>query len=211
MEKAATLFKGFRFGMLLQIAIGPICLYVLKTALEYGVVNALAATCAATLADAIFVLLAILGVGAFLDRPRVKRFLKYFGAAVLAYYGAGIMLGNFGIRLIPGLGGILAVKTSSIFIYCFLLTASSPLTILFWTGVFASKLTGENYTRGRIYCFGAGAVLSTLLSLGAVALLSGLLQPVMTEEIINVLNIVVGAALLVFAARMALKKNKKGE
>lgn len=200
------LFRGFRFGMLLQIAIGPICLYVLKTALESGAVNALAAASAAALADAIFVTLAILGVGVFLDKPGIKKLLKYSGALILACYGAGILLGGFGIHIIPGLTGIAAsAEASSAFIYCFLLTASSPLTILFWTGVFASRLADENYSKAGMYTYGAGAVLSTMLSLGAVALLAGLLQPVMTQGVINILNIAVGLALAGYAVRMAVR------
>lgn len=50
--------------------------------------------------------------------------------------------------------------------------------------------------------FGAGAVLSTLAALSLVAFLSGLLQPVITRRVISILNIAIGAALLIYAIRM---------
>ena len=30
------IFRGFKFGMILQIAIGPICIFIFKTACKYG-------------------------------------------------------------------------------------------------------------------------------------------------------------------------------
>lgn len=35
-----TIIKGFRFGLLLQLAIGPVCLFIIKTAAESGVLTA---------------------------------------------------------------------------------------------------------------------------------------------------------------------------
>lgn len=30
------IFRGFKFGMILQIAIGPICIFIFQTACKYG-------------------------------------------------------------------------------------------------------------------------------------------------------------------------------
>ncbi len=201
------IIKGFRFGLLLQIAIGPVCIYVIKTAVQSGIPAAEAAVAAATIVDAVFVALAILGIGALLDRPHVKGVLKYLGALVLLYFGAGIILGSFGVSIIPGLGDLgSSIKTSSAFVTSFVLTASSPLTILFWTGVFASKMTNEGYSKKDMALFGTGSVLTTLTFLGTAALFAGMLQPVMTPAVINVMNAAVGVVLILFAAKMGLSR-----
>lgn len=200
------LIKGFRFGLLLQIAVGPVCLYVIKTATESGIFPAEAAAAAATLVDALFVTMAIFGVGSLLDKPAIKQGLKRLGVLVLTYFGVGVILGCFGIHIIPSLSGASIANTSGAFLTSFILTASSPLTILFWSGVFATKMTVEGYTRRAMVWFGLGAVLSTWIALGAVALAAGMLHSVMTSEVIRILNGIVGVVLLVFAAKMAFAK-----
>lgn len=202
--------KGARFGLLLQVAIGPVCLYVLKTAMASGVWPALSAAAAATVVDGIFVTLAILGVGALLNKQRVKILFKNIGAVILAYFGLGIILGSLGINIIPGIGGISeTVKTSNAFITCFILTASSPLTILFWAGVFATKMTAENYSMADMRVFSIGAVSTTFIFLGLVAVIAGLFHSVMAPEVIFVLNVAVGTVLLIFALRMFFNRKEQ--
>lgn len=204
------ILKGFRFGLLLQIAIGPVFVFVLKTATESGIWAAEAAVIAAALVDALFVTLAVLGIGKVIDKPAFKKGLKYFGIIILLYFGAGIFLGAIGIHIIPGvLRNIQTNNISSSFILCLILTASNPLTILFWTGVFASKMATEGYTKSDMRLFGAGAVLTTLVFLGLVAFLAGLLEPVMTDGLIKVLNIVVGILLIGFSLKLIFKKQKE--
>lgn len=202
-------FKGFKFGLLLQIAIGPVFIFVLKTATESGILAAEAAVLAATLVDALFVLLAILGTGKLIDKKGFKTALKYFGIIILLYFGAGTFLGALDIHIIPGIGGLAETRsTSSSFLLCLVLTASNPLTILFWTGVFASKISTGSFTRSDMYLFGTGTVMTTFVFLGAVAFLAGLLEPIMTEGIIKALNITVGLILIAFSVNMLFKKNE---
>lgn len=201
------IIKGFRFGILLQIAIGPVFLFVLKTATESGILAAEAAVLGATIVDALFVTLAILGIGKLLDKPRTKNALKYFGTVILVYFGAGIVLGSFDIHILPGLGGFTSsITLTSSFLASFVLTASSPLTILFWAGLFATKLSNEGYSKSDMKLFGFGAVLTTLSFLGIIAFIAGLLEPLMTDGLIDGLNIVVGIVLIGFAIKMALSK-----
>lgn len=200
------IIKGFRFGLLLQVAIGPVCFYVIKTATDSGMIPAIAAVIAATIVDALFVSFAILGIGSLLEKPKVKGILKYSGSFILVYFGFGIILESFKINIIPGLGEMSSLSTSSAFITGFILTASSPLTILFWAGVFATKMSCENYDKTDMKLFGVGAVSTTLVFLGVVAFTASLFQTLMTSKVIFVLNIVVGVILLAFAVKMFFRK-----
>lgn len=204
------IIKGFRFGLLLQIAIGPVCLYILKTAIQSGILAAEAGVLAATLVDAVFVILAILGLGAVLEKPGIKTFLKYFGTLMLLYFGAGILLDGFSIHIIPSLNNTeTALKTSNAFITSMILTASNPLTIVFWTGVFATKIAGEGYGKKEMLLFGTGAVLTTLVFLGLMALVAGWLHVFVPEMLIKILNGIVGLVLIGFGIRMGLKKESE--
>lgn len=205
------ILKGFRFGFLLQIAIGPVFLFVLKTATESGILAAEAAVIGVTLVDALFVTLAILGIGKIIDKPGYKYAMKLFGAAVLFYFGLGTILGVFNIYIIPGLSGVInSARITNAFIFSVVLTSSSPLTILFWMGVFASKMADEGFTKTDMRFFGMGAVLTTLVFLGVVAFVAGLLKPFMTTTIISILNLIVGFVLIGFSVKMLLKKVVSG-
>lgn len=201
------IYKGFKFGILLQIAIGPVFIYIFKTATEYGLVASEAGVLAATLIDAIYVILAIVGIGALLEKPNVKRNLKYFGALVLIYFGFGTILGTLGISIIPSFKNLsnISLATNS-FVTTLIITASNPLTILFWAGVFASKVSHERYNKKEMKLFGLGAVLATLIFLGSFAFIASLLNVIITKKVIDILNIFVGILLIGFGIKMCFSK-----
>ncbi|MGE5473892.1 MAG: LysE family translocator [Ignavibacteriales bacterium] len=201
------IYKGFKFGILLQIAIGPVFIYIFKTATEYGLLASESGVLAATLIDAVYVLLAIVGIGSVLDKPGVKKTLKYFGAIILVYFGFGIILGTFEINIIPSFKNLSNTSlAANSFLATLILTASNPLTILFWTGVFASRITCEGYSKKEMKLFGIGAVLATFIFLGSFAFIASLFHVIITETIINILNIVVGIFLIGFGIRMCFSK-----
>ena len=201
--------KGFRFGMLLQIAVGPVYLLVLQTAVASGFRAAEAGVAAVVLVDAAYIFAAILGMGALFSRfPRAGIGLKYFGAGVLLLFGAANVLGTFGIDILPGGGAGGPAHGAGFFFTMLFLTASNPLTILFWAGVFSTKLAGEHFTRAQVYAFGAGAVLSTAVFLTGAAFLASLAKAHINADVITLLNFAVGLILILFGLRLWLKKEK---
>ena len=106
--------SGLRFGMLLQIAIGPMCLMVFNTAKNAGFGVAMSLVLAVALVDAFYIALASIGVSKLLEKDSVKKVFKVVGALVLILFGLNIILGVFGINLIPGLN--LKPTSSSVFI-----------------------------------------------------------------------------------------------
>ena len=201
------ILRGFRFGMLLQFAVGPVCLFVFQIASTSGFWAALPGAAAVALVDAAFILAAIWGVGALLERsPRAKVVLRVFGAVVLILFGVNTVLGAFGIHLLPSLG--LAAGEGGVFWRTLLLTVSSPLTIVFWAGIFSAKIAEDGMTRVQLYWFGLGAVLSTVLFFLLVALVGDVAKSFLTGQIIAVLNALVGIVLIGFGLRTALRAGK---
>jgi threonine/homoserine/homoserine lactone efflux protein len=199
--------RGFRFGMLLQIAIGPVCLLILQTAISSGFVAAESGVLAVVLVDALFIFAAIWGIGALFTRfPQTKVLLKIFGGLVLILFGAANVLSVFGISLIPGLNLSAHTLSRDSFTTMLVLTLSNPLTILFWAGVFSTKLAEENFQRGQVYAFGGGAVLSTAFFLSLVSFLGSLMNARVPAIFIQALNFTVGLVLVGFGLRTMLKK-----
>ena len=203
--KSGVIWSGFRFGTILQVAIGPICLFIFQTAAVSGTAAGLAAALGVTLADMIYITAAIYGVGALLERSeRARTWFRYFGAAVLAVFGAATILGVFGINVIPGFS--VAEEPGSSFVQALFLTLSSPLTIVFWAGVFASKIAEGSMTGGDIRLFGLGAVLSTVFFMSLTAVAGALTSSFVPQSVINALNLAVGAALIFYGLRTAVRK-----
>lgn len=204
-----TVFKGFSFGLLLQIAVGPLCIYIIKTALSSGFMAAFSGVLAVTLADAIFVALALLGIGGLVSSDRAKAVMRVLGGAVILLFGLAIFLSGFGVSLIPAFSADVGQSGASVFVTALVLTLSSPLTIVFWAGVFGTRLAEDDGSLLGTVLFGAGAVLSTLVSLTLVAAVAGLFARAMTPMAVRVLNWLAGLVLIGFGLKMLLQNKQK--
>ena len=164
--------RGFRLGMLLQMAIGPICLFIFQTASLSGFLAAEKGVLGVAFIDGLYILAAIYSIGKLLDKKkRIKQVIKFLAAAVLILFGLSNLASVFGIDFLRSLSFVTQSSPNSVFLHTILLTLSNPLTILFWSGVFSSKIEEENLTRKEMCCFGIGAVVATLvfLTLAAIA------------------------------------------
>lgn len=200
------IFKGFKFGMILQLAIGPVCLFIFKIGGNKGFIDAEIGVLGVAVIDALFILLAITGITSFLDKERIKHALKLLGALIVGIFGLQTILGIFGWGLITKLNLLSGIKSENSFLEGIVLTATNPLTILFWAGVFSAKITEEKLRRKDIYLFGLGSVLATLFFLTIIAAIGNISGYFLPVEIISILNFIAGVALIYFAFRMIIKK-----
>ena len=66
-------FEGLKFGLLLQFAVGPMCLMVFNTAQNTGFFVAMSLVIAIALVDAFYILLASLGASKLLGKEKVEK------------------------------------------------------------------------------------------------------------------------------------------
>jgi len=202
------LWQGLRFGMLLQLAVGPVCLLVLSTAGTQGFAPAMQLVAAVTLVDAFYVFLSSLGVAAMMDRPRVKAVMKVAGGLVLIVFGLDMALGALGLTLIPGVSLFSASSGGNRFVQGLILTLSNPLTILFWGGMLTAKVLENRWDRAQLAVFAVGCVLATAVFLSAIAGLGSFFAGRVPEAAVTALNVAVGAALIFFGVRLMVKKEQ---
>lgn len=199
-------FDGLKFGMLLQLAVGPMCLMVFNTAKNVSFLVALSLVLAIALVDAFYILLSGLGASKLLDNKKTKTIFKIVGSLVLIIFGLNIILNVFNINLIPGLN--LKPNTTNIFIQGLILTLSNPITIVFWGSVLTTKIIDDKLKKKELVIFSIGLVSSTLFFLSFVALLGTVLSGFIPESISNILNIIVGLLIILFGIKMLVKKEK---
>jgi threonine/homoserine/homoserine lactone efflux protein len=206
--------SGFKFGMMLQFAVGPVCLYILKISLSSSLTAALSGMVGVTLVDSLFVILAIFGIGNIITQSdKLSRYLCYVGGIILIVFGMLMLYSAFGTyterQVLIETSRLTAqdVSNGHAFIKAALLTLSSPMTIIFWGGVFATKITNDFLSQRQLYIFGLGAVSSTAFSLTLVALIARQMTFLFNVVGIVILNSVVGILLVGYGVRqMRYKK-----
>ncbi len=151
--------------MLLQLAIGPVFVFIINITLQNGILNGLSAVAGVAVVDYLYIMLSIIGVGALLENPTIKKIMLFISSAVLIVFG--VMLINKGINFVLSEASV-ATPESYIksFVAVFLLTISSPLTIVFWTGLFSNKAIEYKLNKKELLIFGAAAGLATIAFMG---------------------------------------------
>lgn len=205
----SQLLKGFRFGMILQLAIGPVCLFIFQTSVSSGFLAAESGVLGTVIIDGSEIILAVLGVGIFLKKYRnIQFFLKIFGTAVLFLYGINEILGVFQLSFLPYFN--LAEKSSpeNIFLYSILLALSNPLTVIFWTGIFSAKIAEENLKKNELSLFGLGCIFATLFFLTFIAVTGSFTSRMLPDYLLKILNFSIGLVMIYFGIRNLNKKYK---
>jgi len=161
--------------MLLQIAVGPVCVFIFNIATSSGFRNAETGVLSVVLIDALYILLAIFGIVSFMNKENVRKLLKYFGSLTLFLFGLNIGSAPLSLKFLPSIKLFSNPSNASrAFISGIVLTASNPLTIVFWSGVFSAKVAAENMNKQGLCLFGAGAILPTLFFLTLISFLGSI-------------------------------------
>lgn len=189
--------NGLATGLLLQLAIGPVFFFIINLVLNGSFYNGLAGVVAVTLVDCFYILLAILGVAKLLENKKIKNIFGVVSSVVLIVFGGLMIAGSLG-EANAAVTEITVINPLASFGAVFLLTISSPLTIVFFTSIFAAKALEYNYTKNQLYWFGLGTGLATFLFMGLAVVLFTLIKTAVPLEIIQFLNMLVGIVLIVY-------------
>ncbi|MDN9009096.1 LysE family translocator [Brevibacillus laterosporus] len=200
------LVNGFKFGMMLQFAIGPICIFIFQISALQGFFTAITGVLGVTFIDGLFILAAILGIATVMDNGKIKSGFRLFGAAVLFMLGLNLVLSLFETNFLSSLSIVYFWDIKNVFVYSIILAASNPLTILFWAGVFSTKVIEDNIKKKDIYVFGVGALFATVFFLTLVAFVGSLAGVFVTTFVVQMLNITVGIVFIYFAVKMIFKQ-----
>lgn len=202
--------SGLKLGMLLQLAIRPMCLIVFNTANNSSFLLAFTLVLVITLVDAFYIILAGLGVSKLLSKKKLKIIFKIISSTILILFGVNTILKTYGINLIPGIP--LKLTAFNIFLQGLILTILNPMTIIFWGSILTTKIIDDNFSKEELNLFSYGLISSTLIFLTFIAILGMLLSNFIPDNISNVLNVIVGIIIILFGIRMLVKKdNKKSE
>lgn len=207
------LLNGMLTGLFLQLALGPVFFYILGITIDSNYMNSLYAILAVTLVDYIYIVLSLIGIGKLLQKDKMKIIFGMSGSIILLLFGLIILYK--GLIFMNGTEHIRSIEwtPASSFSSCFILTISSPLTIIFWSSVFSAKAIEKNYKKNQLIKFGIGTGLSTFLFLSLTMMILSIVKSTIPHIIVQILNNIVGLLLIYYGITRTIKiisaNNKK--
>ncbi|WP_096156695.1 MULTISPECIES: LysE family transporter [Bacillus] len=184
-------------GLSLAAPIGPVNSARLDKGIKNGFWHAWIVGAGSMVADAIFMLIVYMGMVHFLDIPFVQVFLWLFGGFILIYSGMESILGVNSIT-------ITAIRKKESLLKCFLtgfiMSISSPLSILFWLGIYGSILAKTAQTSGtsQLLLYSCMIFIGlTLWDIFVAGLTSGF-RKYLTSTSLKVISVLSGISLLGF-------------
>ncbi len=153
--------------------------------------------------------LAALGLAALLQNEKIRAAVNYFGTATIVFFGLHTILQVFAVDMIPEPDLMIKVRSASAFVHAAILTASNPLSLLLWAGVFSARITQDRLSVNEAGVFGLGMLLSDCLSLNIIAFIGCFTSTLLNSFAMAVLNIAVGIFLIYLAVAKFIANRKK--
>lgn len=156
----------------------------------------------AMLADIMYISLVFLGLVNFIHLPFVKTFLWLFGGFVLVYTGIETLMSLNGLRSDRSSDTSSHWKT---LLTGFLMSVSSPLSIIFWIGIYGSVLaqTAASANNHDLLQYSIGIVLGIIIWDFAMAGIASIFRSYLTSRILTLISIVSGLSLIGFGGYFA--------
>lgn len=200
------LFKnGLKMGFLLQAGgIGPICMLMLRLSLSLPIPKLLLGVLGITLADIIYVFLAVVSISALIKK--IQRYQRIFDIVV------GSVLIIFGVLFITAGYSIEArnFKDYDLLLWFCGLTLANPLTILFITGIFSLEIGKRNMQLKETLVFAGGFLLATPIFMTFLVLVGSLTGRVLPEFVVPLINSFMGCVLIFLGVKNIFYKKQAG-
>ena len=201
------IFEGLLLGMTLQFAIGPVCLYLINVSMHDSFYSTFLGVIGATIADFIFISLGIIGISKLINERNIK-YLKILGTIIL------LAIGLLTILSVANRSSFESTinsfyKGENVFWYTLILTLSSPLSIIFWSGIFSLKIIEKKYKHFELFCFAVGCLVATFIFLTVLVFVCSYFKFYFPQFVIKLLNIIVGIIIIFFGFKLFFTKSSK--
>jgi threonine/homoserine/homoserine lactone efflux protein len=191
-----TLVQNILLGLSLAAPIGPVNLEIIKRGLNSGFRQAFLTGCGAMCADTTYLILIFFGLTAFLNFAFLKIFLGVLGSLILIYLGIMSAREYFKANTAETRRRLF----NSSFVTGYVLAISSPMTIVWWTGVFGALLASQTHIQTSASAFFSclSILLGCFLWVLSLALALHFGKKIINEKITRLISLVAGCFLIVF-------------
>lgn len=190
--------SGILFGFLLTLMIGPVFFALIQTSIEKGFASGGSMAVGIALSDAIYVLVASLGVAVMANSPKFQGWLGLVGGTIMLVFGIGNFLKKIK-EASPQQTNFEAHGLAKEALKGFLLNGINPFVLLFWFGIAALNY---HYNFNQKICFFMGILLTVLVTDLLKAYTATKLRKWLTPKFMLRMNKLVGIALIIFSIKL---------
>lgn len=197
--------KGIVSGLVLAIMIGPVFFTIIQTSIERGFKNGVFVAIGVSISDAMYILICYFGLTQFLSKPEVSIYMAYIGGVVLLAFGLYYLFIKSQKLGKTDYGSLPAKSWQRLAMKGFIINGLTPTVFFFWLGVVGFATTELGYRTPATALTYFSCIVGTVFITDVIkAKLSDKLRVVMTPKVIQVMNIVLGLVLVVFASKLIL-------
>lgn len=192
------LFSYIFLGLTLAAPMGPVNSARLDKGIKNGFWNAWSVGAGSMIADGIFMILIYMGMVRFLNMPEIQIFLWIFGSLVLIYSGVESIVTAEKVDIHATMRNKESLSRS--FMVGFMVSITSPLSILFWLGIYGSILakTANSYGTSHLFIYSSMIFLGLALWDICVASLTTGLRRFLNDSMLKWISVISGASLIGF-------------
>jgi threonine/homoserine/homoserine lactone efflux protein len=199
-----SIVNGILSGCVLALLIGPVFFTLIQTSIEKGFRSGLFVAIGVSTSDAFYIALAYLGVYQIFDKGNFREYLAYCGGVILLLFGLYYLF----IKSKKLSQANEVVQTRSPFRLIakgFIINGITPMVLIFWIGTVITATTEFGYnTPGKAIPYFAAIVVTVFTTDLIKAKLADRLRAVLTPQVIQRLNIILGVAMIIFGGRMII-------
>jgi len=198
-------------GLILQLAIGPVFFFIMNVTIQKTLADGLIAVSAVTIADYIYIVLVLLGLGKLFKNNKTKKIVGIISSIILIIFGIAIIR-----RITNGASNMIQMHSTNLvwsFFSVFFLAISNPMAIVFFTSLFTAKAIEYTYKKRELIIFWLATGLATLIFMWLSVVVFSFVKGTIPIVIIQTLNIIVGCVLIGYGGirlRKTLVSKNKG-
>jgi len=195
--------NGIVSGIVLAFLIGPVFFTILQTSIERGFWSGVFVAIGVSLSDAVYILVAYLGLIQFIEADSFRHYLAYGGGSILLAFGIYYLFikSKRLTQYDPE-----RIQTRSWFRLLakgFIINGLSPMVLFFWVATVSLATTRLGYSSSNDALIFFGSIVCTVFTTDIIkAKLADKLRMLVTPRLIRIMNIVLGLVLVVFAGRL---------
>jgi threonine/homoserine/homoserine lactone efflux protein len=199
------ILKGILSGIVLAFLIGPVFFTLLQTSIERGFSSGVFVAIGISLSDSFYILISYFGLTQFMAAPNFRHYMAYAGGIILLLFGLYYLfiksrkLAQYDSDKVDNASGLrLAAKG-------FLINGLSPMVLFFWLATVSVATTQLGYgSQKKALIFFASIVVTVFTTDIMKAKLADKLRTLITPKVIQIMNIVLGVVMVVFAGKLIL-------
>lgn len=196
------ILNGILYGIGLSFLIGPVFFALIQTSMERGFRNGFFMAIGICISDTLYLLLAYLGLAQFASNPMYSSIMSYAGGFVLLGFGLYyVLVKSRKVRLLQS-EALPYRSPLRIMAKGFLLNGLSPMVLFFWMATVGVASSFGYHKVSEAGIFFVSILLTILITDMIKALLAHNLSTLINIKSLQIINIVLGILLILFAIRL---------